>query len=209
LLRTLRAFDAAGAGEGGVQHGSSLNGLVSVAAHVWPAMSWIPRLTIPLTIGVLLVGAVAVVSGRLLLRQSCAVVAGLTILVPSVAYDYRLVLMLVPLLVLLREPGGLLRRPSVLVLGLLFVPKGLPVLYGEVNIGVVLNPLLLLLLVLGLSSTALWQRSTRAEPGDGGELPPGERSRRAFAPLHRASAAHLGAPSATELGLQNGQVHQD
>ena len=206
LLTSLQGFDAAGAGEAGVQHGSSLNGLVSVAAHVWPAMSWIPRLTIPLTIGVLLVGAVAVVSGRLLLRQSCAVVAGLTILVPSVAYDYRLVLMLVPLLVLLREPGGLLRRPSILALGLLFVPKGLPVLYGEVNIGAVLNPLLLLLLVLGLSAAAFRQRSTRAEPGDTGELLPRDGSTRPDASRHAKVAANRGAPSAAELAPQDEQA---
>ena len=206
LLKTLLAFDGAGTVELGVQHGSSLNGVASVAAHTWPAVSWIPRLTAPLTIGVLVVGVVAVISGRLLLWQSCAVVVALTILVPSVAYDYRFVLMLVPLLVLLREPGGLLRRPSILLLGLLFVPKGLPVLYGEVTIGVVLNPLLLLLLVLGLSTAAFWQRSTRAEPRDAGELLPGDGSTRTDASRHAEHAAHRGAPSATELGPQTAQA---
>lgn len=140
----------------------------------------------PLAICLLVVGGLAVVSGRLLLWQSCAVIAGLTILVPTVAYDYRLVLMLVPVLVLLREPGGMLRGPSILVLGLLLVPKGLPVLYGEVTLGVVVNPLLLSALVLGLSLTAWWQRSAPPAPEGGHERPREE----AEEPAHRSEPAN-------------------
>lgn len=189
MLKSLRAFDPGGAAEAGVQHGSSLNGLASVAAHTWPTTSWIPALATPFAMGLLLIGSVSVISGRLLLWQSFAVIAGLTVLVPGVAFDYRLVLMLVPLLVLLREPGGSLRLPFVLMLGLLFVPKGLPVLYGEVNIGVVVNPLLLILLVLGLSMTALRQQSTAAELRFTGKHGPTERSRRTVVPLHGEDVA--------------------
>lgn len=189
FLRAVGSFEAFGAGDAGVQHGSSLHGLASVAAHIWPTMTWLPGVAPPLALVILLIGSVSVISGRLLLWQSCAVIAGLTILVPAVAFDYRLVLMLVPLLVLLREPGGSLRRPVVLMLGLLFVPKGLPVLYGEVNIGVVVNPLLLVLLVLGLSMTALRQQSTAAELRFTGKHGPTERSRRTVVPLQGEDVA--------------------
>jgi len=146
-------------------------------------MTWLPRVTPPLALVILLIGSVSVISGRLLLWQSSAVIAGLTILVPTVAFDYRLVLMLVPLLVLLGEPGGSLRRVSVLTLGLLFVPKGLPVLYGEVNVGVIVNPLLLILLVLGLSITALRQQPTASELRAPGNIFP-RRLETQVVPLH-------------------------
>jgi len=183
FLRGVGSFDAFGTGERGVQHGSSLHGLTSVAAHIWPTMTWLPRVTPPLALVILLIGSVSVISGRLLLWQSSAVIAGLTILVPTVAFDYRLVLMLVPLLVLLGEPGGSLRRVSVLTLGLLFVPKGLPVLYGEVNVGVIVNPLLLILLVLGLSITALRQQPTASELRAPGNIFP-RRLETQVVPLH-------------------------
>jgi Glycosyltransferase family 87 len=155
LIHSLGTVFAINAGEIGVQHGSSLSGLASAVAHTAPAMSWLPETVAPISLAVLLVGAIGVASGRLALWQSFAVVAGLTVLVPSVSFDYRLVLLMVPLVVLLREPGGSLRRPSLLLIGLLFVPKGLPILYGGVSLGVVVNPLLLLLLVLGLTSAAV------------------------------------------------------
>lgn len=163
LLNSLRGFDQ-GAGEAGVQHGSSLSGLASAIARTAPSMSWVQGAVTPVSVTVLLVGVLAMVSGRLVLWQSCAVAAGLTVLVPAVAYDYRLMLMMVPLVILLREPGGSLRFPSLLALGLLLVPKGLPVLYGEVNLGVVVNPGILLLIVLGLSATALRRPPARAKP---------------------------------------------
>jgi len=170
LLHTLGAFFAHNAGETGVQHGSSLNGLASAVAQTVPAMSWLHEAVAPLSIGVLLVGSAAVASGRLVLWQSYAVAAGMTVLVPTVAFDYRLVLLMVPLLLMLREPGGSLRRPSFLLLGLIFVPKGLPLLYGQVSFGVIVNPLLLLLLVLGLSTAAIPRRPAAADPRSTGEL---------------------------------------
>lgn len=172
MLSSLDAFFAFNSGELGVQHGSSLNGLASALAHMAPSLTWLHQTVAPISLGVLIIGAAGVASGRLLLWQSYAVVAALTILVPTVAFDYRLVLLLVPVILLLREPGGSLRRSSVLLLGLLFVPKGLPVLYGQVTLGVVVNPLLLLLLVVGLTSMAVRQRPAMTGSGSVGDVVP-------------------------------------
>jgi hypothetical protein len=164
LLDALRGFEAAGAVEAGVQHGSSLAGLASATGQLAPSLPSLGGAATLVSIVVLIVGAIAIASGRLFLWQSCAVVAGATVLVPTVAYDHRLVLLMVPLLLLLAEPAGLLRLPALLLMGLLFVPKGLPILYGEVRLSVLVNPVLLLVLMLGLSAAAL-----RQPPGSGAQ----------------------------------------
>ena len=170
FINSLGAFFANNVGETGIQHGSSLSGLATAVAQTLPAMSWLHEMVAPISLGVLLIGTAAVVSGRLVLWQSYAVVAGLTVLVPTVSFDYRLVLLMVPLLVMLREPGGSLRRTSLVLIGLVFVPKGLPILYGQVSLGVMVNPLLLLVLVLGLSTVAVCQRPAGTDPGSPAEL---------------------------------------
>lgn len=157
LLGALRGFEGAGAGEAGVQHGSSLAGLASATVELAPRLPSLAAAATLVSVVVLIVGTIAVASGRLFLWQSCAVVAGAVVLVPTVAYDHRLVLLMVPLLLLLGQPAGLRRFPALLLLGLLFVPKGLPILYGEVRLSVLVNPVLLLVLMLGLSAAALRQ----------------------------------------------------
>jgi len=85
------------------------------------------------------------------LWQRVALLASAMILVPSVSYEYRMIHVYLPLLLFL----GLSERRRMDVLyvalfGLLLVPKGLPILYADVNVGTVINPLLLLALMVAI-----------------------------------------------------------
>jgi hypothetical protein len=73
------------------------------------------------------------------------------ILVPSVSYEYRMIHVYLPLLLFLAVVES--RRADALyvaLFGLLLIPKGLPILYADVNIGTVVNPLLLVALMVAV-----------------------------------------------------------
>jgi len=70
------------------------------------------------------------------------------ILVPTISFEYRMVHLYLPLLLFVaaHEP----RRSDplfVALFGLLLVPKGLPILFDDVNVGSIVNPLLLAVLM--------------------------------------------------------------
>jgi len=204
FVKSTLAFETTHPGDNGVQHGSSIAGMLAAAARHWPEVSWIPSLRTPIVVGLLLVGVVAIISGRLALWQSFAVIGGLTILVPSVAFDYRLILLLIPVTLLLRSRGGRFRWPAIVLLGLLCVPKGLPVLFGEVAVGVVVNPVLLLVLVVGLSALALAQRPAGYEPASGaGPASDGAQARAEAATIQEARPV-LGTVMADEAPSRRG-----
>lgn len=159
MLAAGRGFNSTADNEFGVQHGSSLRGLASALAELLPTWPSLGGVATAVSLALVVMGAAAVLSGRLFPWQSCAVVAALTVVALPVAFDYRLVLLVVPLLLMLGQPPGLLRFPALLVLGLLLVPKALPTLYGEVGLSALVNPILLLILVVALSSVALRQPS--------------------------------------------------
>lgn len=151
----LSAFGASAASDNGLQHSSSLQGMLSVAARQLPTLSDLVQYGGVLSLAVLVVASAACASGRLTNGETTAVCAALMVLVPSVSYDYRLAHLLVPVLLLLRAPVGPMRVAVLGLLGAVLVPKGLPVLFAEVNIATVVNPLLLLTLVGVLSAAAV------------------------------------------------------
>jgi hypothetical protein len=92
--------------------------------------------------------ALALMALRLELWQRVALLSAAMILVPSVSYEYRMVHVYLPLLLFLAvSERRRLDALYVALFGLLLVPKGLPILYADVNVGTVLNPLLLLALM--------------------------------------------------------------
>jgi hypothetical protein len=98
-------------------------------------------------LAILLGVALALMILKPLLWQRVTLLAAAMMLVPSVSYEYRMVHLYLPLLLFLA--AGERRRSDALfvaLFGLLLVPKGLPVLYDDVNLGTVVNPLLLLVL---------------------------------------------------------------
>ncbi|MEJ7797555.1 MAG: hypothetical protein WKF42_03575 [Solirubrobacteraceae bacterium] len=73
---------------------------------------------------------------------------GAMILVPAISFEYRMLHLYLPLLLFVaaHEP----RRSDplfVALFGLLLVPKGLPILFDDVNVGSLVNPLLLAVLM--------------------------------------------------------------
>ena len=81
----------------------------------------------------------------------------LLILLPQSSGDYRLVMLYIPLVAFLNSNEQLSADRSVIVVfALLLIPKAYYVLRDDVNIGLLLNPLLLVIL-LGLTLAAAWR----------------------------------------------------
>lgn len=95
--------------------------------------------------------------------QQLFLVATMITICTEAAYDYRLIFFLLPLVCLLRDGAGDAsgRHWWTVALALVLVPKSLPILYEDVAVGVVLNPLLVLGVSVAILVTAL--RARRAE----------------------------------------------
>jgi Glycosyltransferase family 87 len=139
---------ATGAGTTGLRHSTSLKsafaGLGHADGHFDVFVDHYLLVGIAVLLGVALVLAIL----RPVLWQRVALLSAAMIVVPSVSYEYRMINLYLPLLLFLGTPE---RRRSdalfVALFGLLLVPKGLPILFGDVNLGTVVNPLLLLVLM--------------------------------------------------------------
>lgn len=137
-----------GEGTVGVRHSASLKSAVTILGrldeHFYFFVVHYALVGLALLLGVALVLALL----RPVLWQRVALVAAAMILVPSVSYEYRVIHLYLPLLLFLATSA---RRRSdalfVALFGLLLVPKGLPILFADVNLGSVVNPLLLLALM--------------------------------------------------------------
>jgi hypothetical protein len=69
------------------------------------------------------------------------------LLLPQVSFDYKLVLLMLPIALYLRhEPEGRYDRPLILTLGLLLVPKAYLWIRDDISVSTILTPLLLVTL---------------------------------------------------------------
>ena len=144
-------FKATGEGTTGLRHSASLkstfDGLGRIDEHFNFFVVNYAAVSFVLLVGVAVVLAIL----RPVLWQRVALISAAMIVVPSVSYEYRMVHVFLPLLLFL---GTSQRRRTdalfVVLFGLLLVPKGLPILHGDVNIGTVVNPSLLLVLMLAV-----------------------------------------------------------
>ncbi len=116
-------------------------------------------------VGLVALLAVALVLALLrpVLWQRVALVSGAMILVPALSFEYRMLHLYVPLVLFLvaREP----RRSDplfVALFGLLLVPKGLPILFDDVNVGSLVNPLLLAVLMTAVVVDAALDERARS-----------------------------------------------
>lgn len=81
--------------------------------------------------------------------QKLLVVILMMILFPQSSGDYRLVMLFPPLIMFLGlEQSTLIDRLLVILFGLLLIPKAYFILEADVNVGVLLNPVLLLLILI-------------------------------------------------------------
>lgn len=158
LRDALKVFaDTTEGGVAGLEHSTTIRGLLEVAGHE----GWLPSSLADawqVFAGVALIGfSAAAVLLPLALWERVAILVVAMILVPPTSFDYRLIHLLLAVFLLLRAT----RPPAtavVVMLGLALIPKGLPILYAGVDIGTVVNPLLLLGVGATLSATGFKRR---------------------------------------------------
>jgi len=81
--------------------------------------------------------------------KNLMVISILMILLPNSSADYRLILLMIPLLLFLSKNETSQRDfPMTFLFGLLFIPKAYYFISGDVNLSTLLNPILLMLLLV-------------------------------------------------------------
>ena len=161
MLGILSAFDNNTAGLHGVQHNATLWGVIKiakmaqvvlfgdgamagVAAFEGAAFKYYAFLVVAAFIAI----SISIVRRKPSDHDAWAILVGVMILFPGVSYDYKLILLIIPLALFLLRRGA--RRSDSLIAclyGLLLIPKDYLILRGDVSISSVLNPLLLTVLV--------------------------------------------------------------
>jgi len=85
------------------------------------------------------------------LWRNLLLLTSLMILLPPTSVDYRLVMLYTPLMLYVNNQDELkVDRIMIVAVGLLLIPKAYIVMQSDINIGVIINPLLLLTLFLGI-----------------------------------------------------------
>lgn len=156
-----------GSGDLAAQHGASLKSLYVSFAHWHSGLGWLVDGYL-VSVAVLAIGVLLACSLLpLYCWQQVAALVVVSLLVPSVSKDYRLMYVLLPTLLFIREERVTsVDGVSLLMMGLLLVPKPAPVLWDDVTIGSVVNPLLL----LGLLGAVCFDGAVRYRRGDRGSL---------------------------------------
>lgn len=147
LADALRGFTAAGEENPAtsLRYNTSITALFGVAAHEVSWLGWLEGLATPASALFLVASCAVAVLPRLELWQRTTLLVVAMILVQPVSYDYRLIHLLLPLLLMLRA-----RTPvpvaALVLLAFVLVPKTLPLLFADVGVSTILNPLALLAL---------------------------------------------------------------
>ncbi len=139
---------ATGQGTAGVRHSVSLKAAFTGLGRMDENFNFFVVNYAYVGLAILVGVVVALALLRPVLWQRVALLSAAMILVPSVSFGYRMLHVYLALALFLATSQR--RRTDLLfavLFGLLLVPKGLPVLYVDVNVGTVINPLLLLILM--------------------------------------------------------------
>ncbi len=166
-----------------VQHSSSLLGAgkVLIQEGLLPAGSLTAVSALRWLLTALLLAAVLVLPLRR--WEELFILATLITVTFSVCFDYRLVYFLLPLVLLLRESGvGSSVDLTVAALAVVHVPKSLPLLYEDVSVSTVVNPLLITGIAVaaaarGVGAWSLQRRAAGAPRAGGSASSGGPRSR--------------------------------
>ena len=149
------ALDTIGAsttdGTAAILHSASLNAAFSVLGRWNENFNFFVAHYTVVSLAVLLAVALVLALLRPVLWQRVALLCGAMILVPAISFQYRMLHLYLPLLLFLAasEPRRS-DRLFVVLFGLLLVPKGLPILFDDVNVGSLVNPLLLAVLMIAV-----------------------------------------------------------
>jgi hypothetical protein len=118
--------------------------------------SVIPAAYLILAAIIFLVVAVLTVLKRLKDRDAVLVLTILMILLPNVSFDYKLILLLVPLVLHLPYSKD---RSIVVLLSLVIIPKDYAMLYADISISVILNVVLMIALLVSVAVRAVKRNS--------------------------------------------------
>ena len=168
-------LQATSEGTSGLRHSVSLKSASTDLGRLDEHFNFFVVHYMAVSIAILVGVALALALLRLELWQRVALLSAAMILVPSVSYEYRMIHVYLPLLLFLAVSER--RRFDalyVVLFGLLLVPKGLPILYADVNVGTVLNPLLLVALMAAIVIDAARTRGVSPwRPGGARAAPAG------------------------------------
>jgi Glycosyltransferase family 87 len=151
-------------GTTGLQHDSSIHGLLAVLEH-W-GLGGATGAAAALSAVLVVVAVLGSLLLPLALWERLTVLTVAFILAPTVTFDYRLVFMLLPVGVVLSGRHTPEVPAYVIVLfGLLLIPKEWPLLWADVGLGTLVNPLLMLgLFGVALAGGVARRRQGRAAP---------------------------------------------
>ncbi len=158
-------------GNGGLAFGASYFGAMKAALLGLRPVSpeGINRLLLPYALACL--AAFALLALYAIFREETlwkrvALLSFAMILLPQVSGDYKLIHVLFPLALFISSPEEERRAPLyALLFGLLLVPKAFFWIKGDINIGVVLNPLLMTVMIFLILADGLRRPFTRASSG--------------------------------------------
>lgn len=139
---------ATGQGTAGLRHSVSLKAAFTGLGKMDENFNFFVLHYAYVCVAILLGVALVLALLRPVLWQRVALLSAAMILIPSVSFEYRMIHIYLALMLFLATSQR--RRMDALyaaLFGLLLVPKGLPILYVDVNVGTVVNPLLLLILM--------------------------------------------------------------
>lgn len=155
LFDAMRVYgEQAPSGTHAIQHGSSLFGLFSIIegkdVYGLSAIAGFLNQHYLIVAATLLVAILFVVwRYPLRLWETIAFLVSAIILLPHVSYDYKLIHVLLPLALFVRERVKDRYDGTILVmLALLLVPKGIPLGAADLTVSCVINPLLMLSIML-------------------------------------------------------------
>ncbi|HEX4132447.1 MAG TPA: glycosyltransferase family 87 protein [Pirellulales bacterium] len=162
MLGVLRTCDAsADTGTHVVQHGSSFHGMLRSCGFLLGAreepIAVFNRLNLLFSLATLGLLLAAHLRCRLKSWESCALITFAIVLVPKVSFDYKLVLLYLPLALFMNS--YLPRRAALLyTLGfaLMLVPKGFMCVRDDVSIGCIIGPLVMIAMACAILVSAYW-----------------------------------------------------
>lgn len=162
LRESLKSFEVRNAGAAGLQHASDIIGTfitLTAGQEGGPADGYVTLVSIAL----IAAAALWVIVFRPPLVPATSVLLIAMVVAPHPAFDYRLVHLLIPAVLFLRHGFG--RGKDVLGSvgwALALAPMGLPILFADVSIGIVVRPVLLC--ALAAMIVVSHHRTQAAEP---------------------------------------------
>jgi hypothetical protein len=159
MLQGFRDFNTRSEGINGIQHNSTLFGAITITevalkivflslAKSLPTLVDFQRQAVfiySIVVMLLFIAvSVFIVLKRINTYRSWMILTGVMIIFPTVSYDYKLILLIIPLVMFIIDTGcHKLEYDEAILYGLMFIPKDYLILRDDVSIASIINPLIL------------------------------------------------------------------